>query len=230
MLIARQEMEHLGLVCNLLTAIGEAPWLTRPNLPLSPRHYDLEVESKLERLTEETLLRFALFEIPAELTPAEQAALGEGIDAARYQTIGELYDEIAALFEQLGEALFIGPPGAELATTDVIPVPLRGISLPNTARIYDVMLVPVTDLATRAWRSWSRSSSRARVRRTARRRATSRASCRCSRSSARSARATPGSIRPARSPPTPTRTPSTTSARAGSACSSTTPTPRCCCS
>ena len=34
MLIARQEMEHLGLVCNLLTAIGEAPWLTRPNLPL----------------------------------------------------------------------------------------------------------------------------------------------------------------------------------------------------
>ena len=37
MLIARQEMEHLGLVCNLLTAIGEAPWLTRPNLPLSPR-------------------------------------------------------------------------------------------------------------------------------------------------------------------------------------------------
>src|SRR3954451_19043505 len=88
MLIARQEMEHLGLVCNLLTAIGEAPWLTRPTLPLSPRHYDLEVESKLERLTEETLLRFALFEIPAELTPAEQAALGPNIEAARYQTIG----------------------------------------------------------------------------------------------------------------------------------------------
>jgi len=30
MLICRQEMEHLGLVCNLLTSIGEAPWLTRP--------------------------------------------------------------------------------------------------------------------------------------------------------------------------------------------------------
>jgi hypothetical protein len=148
MLIARQEMEHLGLVSNLLTSIGEAPWLTRPNLPLSPRHYDLEVESKLERLTEETLLRFALFEIPDKLTAAEQAALGANVDARRYQTIGRLYDEIAALFSQLGEELFVGPPGAELATTDVIPVPLRGISLPNTARIYDVELVPVDGLAT----------------------------------------------------------------------------------
>jgi ferritin-like protein len=152
MLIARQEMEHLGLVCNLLTAIGEAPWLTRPNFPLTPRHYDLEVESKLERLTEETLVRFALFEIPdADIEEPDRAllakALGQPIDPQRYQTIGRLYDEIAQLLQQLGEELFIGPPGAELATTDVIPVPLRGISLPNTARIYDVELVPVDGLA-----------------------------------------------------------------------------------
>jgi Ferritin-like len=148
MLIARQEMEHLGLVSNLLTAIGEAPWLTRPNLPLKPKHYHLEVGSELERLTEETLLKFALFEIPDTLTADEQAALGADVEAERYQTIGRLYDEIKALFEQLGEELFIGPPGAELATTDVIPVPLRGISLPNTARIYDVELVPVDGLPT----------------------------------------------------------------------------------
>jgi hypothetical protein len=153
MVIARQEMEHLGLVSNLLTAIGEAPWLTRPNLPLKPRHYHLEVGSKLERLTAETLVRFALFEIPdGDLEPAARKVLerelGQTIDPQRYQTIGLLYDEISQLFQQLGEELFIGPPGAELATTDVIPVPLRGISLPNTARIYDVELVPVTDLAT----------------------------------------------------------------------------------
>jgi hypothetical protein len=152
MLIARQEMEHLGLVCNLLTAIGEAPWLTRPNLPLAPRHYDLEVGSKLERLTTETLVRFALFEIPDSDIEAPDRELlsrelGEEIDPERYRTIGRLYDEIAQLCEQLGEELFIGPPGAELATTEVIPVPLRGISLPTTARIYDVELVPVTGLA-----------------------------------------------------------------------------------
>jgi hypothetical protein len=148
MTIARQEMEHLGLVCNLLTAIGEAPWLTRPNLPLSPRHYDLEVKSELARLSEETLVRFALFEIPDTLTASERAVLGEEIEAERYQTIGRMYDEIAQLFGQLGEELFVGPPGAELATTNVIPVPLRGISLPNTARIYDIELVPVVDLTT----------------------------------------------------------------------------------
>src|SRR3954453_6904320 len=39
MLLPPQEMEHLGLVCNVLTAIGEAPWLTRPNLPLKPSYY-----------------------------------------------------------------------------------------------------------------------------------------------------------------------------------------------
>jgi hypothetical protein len=95
MLVARQEMEHLGLVCNLLTAIGEAPWLTRPNLPLAPRHYDLEVRLEFERLAEETLRRFVLLEIPdADLVPAEReqlaSVLGEEIDPQRYQTIGKL--------------------------------------------------------------------------------------------------------------------------------------------
>jgi hypothetical protein len=152
MLVSRQEMEHLGLVCNLLTAIGEAPWLTRPNLPLAPRLYVLEVPVTFERLTEETLRRFVLLEIPdADLATAEReqlsSVLGEEIDPQRYQTIGKLYDEIGRLIGQLGEELFIGPPGAELATTDVIPVPLRGISLAPTSRIYDVQLVPVTDVA-----------------------------------------------------------------------------------
>jgi hypothetical protein len=152
MLVARQEMEHLGLVCNLLTAIGEAPWLTRPNLPLAPRHYDLEVTLEFERLTEDTLKRFVLLEIPdGDLAAAAQEqlseVLGEAIDPRRYQTIGRLYDEIGALISQLGEELFIGPPGAELATTDVIPVPLRGISLAPTSRIYDIQLVPVTGVA-----------------------------------------------------------------------------------
>ena len=149
MLVARQEMEHLGLVCNLLTAIGEAPWLTRPNLPLGKRAYDLEVTLELARLSVQTLTRFVLLEIPdADLEPAEREqlaqVLGEGIDPQRYRTIGRLYDEIGRLIAQLGEELFIGPPGAQLATNDVIPVPLRGISLATTARIYDVELVPVT--------------------------------------------------------------------------------------
>jgi hypothetical protein len=88
MLVARQEMEHLGLVCNLLTAIGEAPWLTRPNLPRPPRQYDLEVTLRFERLTEETLRRFVLLEIPdTDLATIEEeqlaSVLGENIDPQR---------------------------------------------------------------------------------------------------------------------------------------------------
>src|SRR3954453_15256073 len=45
MLIARQGVEHLGLVCKLLRELGEAPWLTRPELPLKPSYYKLDVDS-----------------------------------------------------------------------------------------------------------------------------------------------------------------------------------------
>ena len=108
-------------------------------------------ESKLERLTEETLVRFALFEIPDADIEGRTGAARQG--AGPGDRPGALPDDRAPLrrdlaaLQQLGEELFIGPPGAELATTDVIPVPLRGISLPNTARIYDVELVPVDGLA-----------------------------------------------------------------------------------
>ncbi len=164
MLIARQEMEHLGLVANLLTAIGEAPWLTRPNLPLSPRHYDLEVESKLERLTEETLLRFALFEIPAELTPAEQAALGEGIDAARYQTIGRALrrDRRAVRAARRGAVhrparRRAGDDGRDPGAAARDLAAEHGPHLRRHARARDRP-------GAAPWRSSSRSSSKARVR------------------------------------------------------------------
>src|SRR5258706_16148672 len=47
MLIARQEMEHLGLVSNLLTAIGEAPYFWRPDFPTPKRYYPLHLKCEL---------------------------------------------------------------------------------------------------------------------------------------------------------------------------------------
>src|SRR5688572_32863494 len=38
-LIARQEMEHLGLALNLLSAIGGTPSFTRPNMPQRADYY-----------------------------------------------------------------------------------------------------------------------------------------------------------------------------------------------
>jgi hypothetical protein len=37
--VATEEMLHLGLVQNVLSAIGAAPHLTRPNLPAPAHHY-----------------------------------------------------------------------------------------------------------------------------------------------------------------------------------------------
>ncbi len=153
MMIARQEMEHLALVCNLQTAIGEAPELRRPDYPLSTNYYTLNVPSILEAFNPAAIARFVLFEKPAEPDPERwsrflQLASELGLDASPNDTIGALYAEIRRLFTELDEKeLFVGPIGAQFCTTDIIPVPLRGIQLPPTARIYDIMVSPVTNRA-----------------------------------------------------------------------------------
>jgi Ferritin-like len=149
MLVARQEMEHLGLVNNMLTAIGEAPYFVRPNFPLGSRHYPIDIPFKLERLTPVALSRFIEFEMPRRPDLGSQARLAAAVPAVepgRFQTIGQLYEEVLALFKQLDSPeLWIGPPGAQFVTTEVIPVPIRGVSLAGKA-IYDINLVAVTDL------------------------------------------------------------------------------------
>ena len=64
-LVARQEMEHMGLVLNLLTAIGGTPYFQRPNFPQRKSHYGkLGIKSELTRFDQETIKRFQAFESP----------------------------------------------------------------------------------------------------------------------------------------------------------------------
>jgi ferritin-like protein len=148
MLVARQEMEHLGLVNNILTAIGEAPYFQRPNFPLGPRHYEIDIPFKLERLTLGAVRRFVKFEMPRTLDAQEQAQLQAlGVEGETFETIGELYDEILALLKELDSPeLWIGPPGAQFVTTEIVPVPIRGVSLEGRA-MYDINLEAVSNLA-----------------------------------------------------------------------------------
>jgi hypothetical protein len=146
-------MEHLGLVNNMLTAIGEAPYFERPNFPLGPRHYRIAIPFKLERLTPSALSRFIEFEMPRQPdhgSTQRLTATVPTVTAGDFQTIGQLYAEVLALFTELDQIdsseLWIGPPGAQFVTTEVIPVPIRGVSLAGKA-IYDVNLVAVKDLA-----------------------------------------------------------------------------------
>jgi hypothetical protein len=164
--IGRQEMEHLGLVTNLLTAIGEAPNFRRPNYPLESRYYPVHVPSRLEPFNPETVLRFVLFEKPRVTSPGSQERLeqailtlgqsgcqlssdGDVLSRWHSHSVAKLYLEIRNLFmalcSEIGpDVLFIGPRSAQFTTTEIIPVPLRGISIPPNTPIYDVLISAVT--------------------------------------------------------------------------------------
>ncbi len=131
--IGEQEMLHLALVQNLLTAVGAAPRLTRPNFPMPAYSYPAGVRIELLPFGEAALRHFAFLERP-EGMHVEDA---EGFDAIEqavalphdeedeivphlqeFDTIGQLYRSIQAgleyLADRLGpERLFIGPVDAQ---------------------------------------------------------------------------------------------------------------------
>jgi hypothetical protein len=150
LLISRQEMEHLGLVANLLTAIGEAPHFLRPPFPIPSEFYPAHDRPKLERFGPDFLKRLIRLEQPAKQTTKHAqlaSSLAVDLDAETNKSVGELYEEIAGIFRQLdGPDLFIGPPSAQRVTLEIVPVPLRGVTLPPNTTLYDVTFNAVTDL------------------------------------------------------------------------------------
>ena len=133
--IAAQEMLHLSLVQNLLSAIGAAPHLSRPNFPQPASHYPAGVHLALLPFGEESLRHFMFLERPEgmDIEDAEgMAAFENAVPAAMprvqvgeivprgqdFATVGHLYRSIEAgiahLAEKFGEeALFVGPPRAQ---------------------------------------------------------------------------------------------------------------------
>src|SRR6266566_1589536 len=137
--IATQEMLHMSLVQNLLSAIGAAPHLSRPNYPQPASHYPAGVHLALLPFGEEALRHFMFLERPEGMDIADAAGIAAFEKAAPasvptvqigdivprgqdFATVGHLYRSIEAgiahLAEKLGEqALFVGPPRAQ-ATQD----------------------------------------------------------------------------------------------------------------
>lgn len=105
LMIAREEMAHLGLTCNLLSAIGAAPRLWHPPFPYDAPIGTAGMHLTLGSLSVEALERFAMLEATEEHA-ADPAAVG----------LGALYRTIRAGLERIDEAaLFIGAPDAQLA-------------------------------------------------------------------------------------------------------------------
>ena len=135
--VATEEMLHLALVQNVLSAIGAAPHLTRPNLPAPARHYPAGVNLTLVPFGEPALRHFMFLERPEGMAlegdkgidaPVHEAVplMAEGDIVPQLQdfaTIGHLYRSIeqglARLAEKFGERnLFVGPPRAQATSAD----------------------------------------------------------------------------------------------------------------
>ncbi|MGW5108662.1 ferritin-like domain-containing protein [Nocardia sp. NPDC004123] len=129
--VATQEMLHLSLVHNLLSAIGAAPHMTRPNLPLPAAHYPAGVQLALLPFGEQALRHFMFLERPEgmALDDAEGIAMagraaahmeqGEIVPRVQdFATVGHLYRSIEHGIEHLAEKygerwLFVGPRRAQ---------------------------------------------------------------------------------------------------------------------
>ena len=133
--VIKQEMLHLALATNILTALGAAPHFERPNLPILSRWYPPEVQLALLPFGEQALRHFMYLERPEGMSLADAEGFGaqpagpppaivdQAVVAApeMWWTVGHLYRGIEAGLAELcarrGEdAVFIGPPAAQAVT------------------------------------------------------------------------------------------------------------------
>jgi Ferritin-like len=129
--IAIEEMLHIALVANLMSAIGAAPSFGRPNFPQRSGYFPSGVQLDLLPFGEQALDHFLFLERPEGMERADapgfvaSAAPRAPVDehealprGQEFSTVGHLYRGIAdgfrALSSRLGErALFVGSPRAQ---------------------------------------------------------------------------------------------------------------------
>src|SRR3954462_7691729 len=96
--IAEQEMLHMALAQNLLTAVGAAPRLARPNFPMPAYAYPAGVRIELVPFGEAALRHFAFLERPDGMDVED----AEGFEAIA-QAVALPHDEGDEIVPQLQE-------------------------------------------------------------------------------------------------------------------------------
>lgn len=140
--VAIQEMRHLCLVNNLLSALGSAPHFSRLNFPIPAGRFPANLEFNLSPFSESTIQHFMMIERPSEIEVPDGTAFRHlehyhrKIDQnlfsptpTDYLTPGHLYHQIANgidyLVEKLGhDTLFIGHENAQVGG---VLFPLSGL-------------------------------------------------------------------------------------------------------
>src|ERR1700758_4438046 len=127
--VIKQEMLHLALATNILTALGAAPHFERPNFPILSRWYPPGVQIALVPFGERALRHFIYLERPEGMALDDAAGFAA---AAHAQPLTAGDAGLAHLCARYGEqAVFIGPARAQ-AVTEIFEWP---------------ELIAVTDLA-----------------------------------------------------------------------------------
>ncbi len=128
--VIKQEMLHLALATNILTAIGAAPHFERPNFPILSRWYPEGVQIALVPFGERALRHFIYLERPEGMA-LDDAAVYRGIEAG-----------LANLCARYGEdAVFIGPVRAQ-AVTEIFEWPelLAVTGLASAGRAIEIIV------------------------------------------------------------------------------------------
>lgn len=99
-LVARQEMEHLGLVMNMRSAIGGEPYFKRPNFPQKLDYFGRsDLKQTLTPLDRDTMARFRWFEQPH---PAPGPHYCEELRSTAAAHLATRLDEIGAVRREDG--------------------------------------------------------------------------------------------------------------------------------
>lgn len=139
--VAIEEMAHLGLVSNLICALGVRPHFGRQNFPVAPGYHPADIAVALAPFDRDTLDHFIFLERPEGVDAqdgrsfasdqhyhrGDQGAARLTPVARDYATVGELYrtvaDGLAALCARDGEArIFCGGDCGQIGP-DIVQLP-----------------------------------------------------------------------------------------------------------
>ena len=158
--VAIEEMAHLTMVANIMSAIGGAPHFGRQNFPVAAGYHPSGVVVKLAPFTPATLDHFIYLERPDGVVIDD----GEGFEpsvvyqrgqiagrimpsAQDYATVGQLYAAIADGLEKIAgeigeDALFTGDPARQIGPEIVsLPGILRIRCLRTARRAIDAIVL-----------------------------------------------------------------------------------------
>jgi hypothetical protein len=134
--IARQEMEHLGIVTNLLIAVGASPNFDRPNLPLQRDYYAVDLPLALMPFGDEFFAVAARLEAPCA-DPAAPSPYITSVEAI-YTRLREGVEYLGGKGGALETSLFLGAKDPQISNADFGATP--------TQVWYSLTLLPVVDL------------------------------------------------------------------------------------